>query len=454
MCEYTGPATVSQGTNPRSDAHRSRPALLRCRGGARYPQLYSTRARSKTSAFFAQPEGDGVRVIVAVQTRSVVREIEIDGAQNRARKRLRKDIEVKINPPVNEEKLEKGRQKIIDTYQGARVSTTSTCNSGSIRSRKPWHRARVYTVNEGGRARSKHRVSKATTISGTSVLRKQMKTQGRPSIAFIDKSGRLDEAQLQQDLDSISEFYQNHGYIDIASERRAQGTVRSGPIVIMIAINEGAQYHVGKLTFTGYKTTTEEKLRAVIKMKEGSIYSPKATADDAKDDRRRLWRRRLCRSRSSARRAPPAVPGIDRPHYKIEEGERSFVERINIVGNTRTKDKVIRREVLIAAGRCLQHRPGRHQQEAPGEPRLLRQGRNLSGRHRHSGRKDLTSRWRKNGPAHSISAPASARSIADRLRRIDPGQLRYHELARPHRRRTKIPDRAQVGTQRKDFSWL
>ena len=42
-----------------------------------------------------------------------------------------------------------------------------------------------------------------------------MKTKGKTLISFFDKSGRLDEAQLQQDLDSIRELYQNHGYIDV-----------------------------------------------------------------------------------------------------------------------------------------------------------------------------------------------------------------------------------------------
>ena len=46
----------------------------------------------------------------------------------------------------------------------------------------------------------------------------------------------------------------------------------------------------------------------------------------------------------------PSGPNVIDIHYKIEEGDRAFVERINITGNTRTKDKVIRREVLVAPG--------------------------------------------------------------------------------------------------------
>ena len=51
-----------------------------------------------------------------------------------------------------------------------------------------------------------------------------MKTKAKTLISFFDKSGRLDQAQLQQDLDSVREFYQNHGYIDIADPGSAAGT--------------------------------------------------------------------------------------------------------------------------------------------------------------------------------------------------------------------------------------
>jgi Outer membrane protein/protective antigen OMA87 len=123
----------------------------------------------------------------------------------------------------------------------------------------------------------------------------------------------------------------------------------SGALQIVIAIDEGPQYHVGKLTFVGYKATTEQKLRAVVKMKEGSVYSAKAIKDDAKA---------LADAYGSGGYVDlTIVPETSQAHdrliditYKIDEGQRSYVERISISGNTRTKDKVIRREVLIAPG--------------------------------------------------------------------------------------------------------
>src|SRR6059036_4118142 len=120
-------------------------------------------------------------------------------------------------------------------------------------------------------------------------------------------------------------------------------------MILTIVIAEGPQYHVSKLTISGEKATTEDKIRALLKMKEGSVYSPKQLRDDAKA---------VADAYGSGGyvdlvvlpEGEPAGPAQIDVHYKIEEGVRSFVNRINIEGNTRTKDKVIRREVLFAPG--------------------------------------------------------------------------------------------------------
>jgi outer membrane protein insertion porin family len=345
--EYTGPATVSKERIL---------AQLRTAVGKPYSdavveqdirQLYST-GSIRNVRIFGQPEGDGVKVIVAVQTRAVIREIEIDGAQKVSAKRLRKEIAIKINAPVSEEQLEKGRQKIVDIYKGRGFNDVTVQFRVDPIDEKRGTARIIFTVSEGQKGAVRSVRFEGNDHFSDKVLRKQMKTRGKTLIAFIDKSGRLDEVQLQQDLDSIKEFYQNHGYIDVevkdVRKERAQG-----PIVITIAVTEGPQYHTGKISITGYKVSTEEKIRALLKMKEGGVYSPKGLHDDAKA---------IADAYGSGGyvdlvvvpEGSPAGPARIDVHYKIEEGNRSFVQRINIVGNTRTKDKVLRREVLIAPG--------------------------------------------------------------------------------------------------------
>src|SRR6266496_2499626 len=298
---------------------------------------------------FAQPEGDGVKVIVAVQTRSIVREIEIDGAERIKPKRLRKEIKLKINQPVDEELLEEARQKMIELYQGHGYNdVTIQFRVDPIDQSRGTARV-VFTVNEGLKgAVSKVRFEGNAHFSDR-VLRKQMKTKGKTLISLFDKSGRLDETQLQQDLDSIREWYQDHGYIDVDVKDVRKERSKNGPIIITIVINEGPQYHVGKLIITGQVVASADKIRALVKMKEGSVYSPKQLRDDAKALADAYGSGGYVDVVISPEGTPAGSAVID-VHYKIEEGARSFVQRVNITGNTRTKDKVIRREVLVAPG--------------------------------------------------------------------------------------------------------
>ena len=73
----------------------------------------------------------------------------------------------------------------------------------------------VYTINEGVKAAVSDVQFEGNKAFSDRVLRKQMKTKRKSLIAFLDKSGRLDESQFQQDLDAVREWYQDHGYIDV-----------------------------------------------------------------------------------------------------------------------------------------------------------------------------------------------------------------------------------------------
>jgi outer membrane protein insertion porin family len=345
--EYSGPATVSKERIL---------AQMRTAIGQPYSdqvveqdirQLYTT-GSIRNVRIFAQPEGDGVKVIVAVQTRAVVREIEITGAQKIKAKRLRKEIELKINQAVNEEALEKSRQKIIDVYKGRGFNdVTVQFRVDPIEEKRGTARI-VFVVDEGAKGAVRRVVFEGNAHFSERALRKQMKVRGKTLIAFIDKSGRLDEVQLQQDIGAIKEYYQNHGYIDV-EVKDVRKERQAGPLVLTIAIEEGPQYHVGRMTFSGYTKTTEDRLRKVLKMKEGDVYSPKQLHDDAKAIADAYGSGGYVDLLVVPSGTPNGPARID-VAYKIEEGNRSFVQRINIIGNTRTKDKVIRREVLIAPG--------------------------------------------------------------------------------------------------------
>src|SRR5213595_233127 len=346
--QYTGPATISRERIL---------AQMRTKIGLPYSDtvaeediraIYNT-GQVQNVRIFGQPDSDGVKVIVAVQTRTILNEIQIDGATRISPKKLRKNLGVKLNTPLREEDLEKGRQKIVETYQAHGFNDVDvTVHVEPIDATRGTSRA-VYTVNEGIKGSVTSVRFEGNAHFSDRVLRKQMKTRQKTIFAFIDKSGRLDETQLQYDLQKIRAFYQNHVYVDVAVRDVRKERTSGGALQIVIVVDEGPLYHVGKISFVGYKATNEQKLRALLKMKEGDVYSAKAIKDDAKA---------MADAYGSGGyvdltvipESSPAHGGLIDLTYRIEEGQRSYVERININGNTRTKDKVIRREVLIAPG--------------------------------------------------------------------------------------------------------
>jgi len=346
--QYTGPQTVSKDRIL---------AQMRTRVGQPYSNqvveqdieaLYKT-GRIQNVRIFAQPEGNGVKVIVAIQTRAILREIEIAGAERVKPQRIRKEIKLRLNQAVDEQQLEEARQKIIEIYQGRGFNDVSVEFRVDPIDEKRGTARVVYTVNEGvkGAIRAIH--FEGNAHFSEPVLRKQMKTRGRTLIYFMDKTGRLDETQLQHDLDKIRELYQDHGYIDVDFFVIDTAPTEKGPMIITIVIAEGPQYHVRKLEVSGYQAANKERILKLLKMKEGSVYSPKQLRDDAKA---------VADAYGSGGyvdlvilpEGEPAGPAQIDVTYKIEEGTRSFVNRVNIEGNTRTKDKVIRREVLVAPG--------------------------------------------------------------------------------------------------------
>jgi len=346
--EYTGPATISRERIL---------AQMRTKAGQPYSNevvqedikaLYKT-GYIRNVRIFAQPQGDGVKVIVAVQTRGIVREIEITGAERIKPKRLRKEMKVRLNQAVDEQQLEEARQKIIEVYQGHGFNDVSVQFRVDPIDEKRGTARVVFTINEGVKGAISQVRFEGNAHIGERTLRKQMKTRGRTLIYFVDKTGRLDEVQLEQDLDKIREYYQDHGFIDVEIKEVRKDRTQKGPMIITIVISEGPQYHVRKLTVSGYQHSTEAKIRAFLKLKEGSVYSPKQLRDDAKA---------VADAYGSGGyvdlvitpEGTPAGPALIDVHYNIEEGTRSFVNRVNIEGNTRTKDKVIRREVLVAPG--------------------------------------------------------------------------------------------------------
>jgi outer membrane protein insertion porin family len=188
--------------------------------------------------------------------------------------------------------------------------------------------------------------------------------------SWLTGSGKLKEDVVEEDRERLAEFYREHGYIDF--ELKEVAVVNRDPkeIVVQFKISEGKEYRVGDITFSGNSifSTTDltNGLRVVaprkvktgpngLPMDVGDVFTPKGLNSNVTAVEDFYGSKGYIDVTTSTRNLQVIkIPNIERGtidlEFKIDEGQRSFIEKIEIRGNAKTKDKVIRRELAVTPG--------------------------------------------------------------------------------------------------------
>jgi len=310
--------------------------------------LYATGTMANVR-MFGEPFEDGVKVTVLLQGRPIISEVLIEGTQQISQTRVRKEVSTKPGMSLSEEKLEDDRRKILKLYQDRNYADVDV--QYKVEDLADNKARVVFSITEG----PKLIVKKITFIGNYSVkdkdLRAAMKTKVQDIIYFFDKSGRLDSQQLDDDKASLRTLYQNRGFADaeitdVATQPLDNG---KGGVEIAITIQEGIQYRVNSITLDGVNIVPKEQVLGILKMREGSLFTPKGMADDLNAIRTFYGQRGYIDANPIPQVTPAGQGAVDLA-YKIDEGVQSYVNLVNIQGNSRTKDKVIRRELAIKPG--------------------------------------------------------------------------------------------------------
>ena len=311
--------------------------------------LYGT-AKVFNVRIFGDPQPDGtVKVIVVVQSKATVQEVNIEGATQISAKSLRKKLTSKKGAELSESEVEADRQKILAAYQEKGYKDTQV--KTVIKTDDKTNQSNItFVITEAGKTTVRRIAFEGNTVFSAKQLRKVIKTRKHTLFSFIDKSGRVDPDVIAADVDALRAFYQNHGYEDVKVGDPSISRVEGKPnVTVTFPISEGPQYHVGKVTVGGNRLFTAEELDTVLQQKEGVVYSPAAVQRDVK----RIQDVYGAKGYIDAQVIPVTTPTSGRQigvTYRIDEGSQSYIERVNISGNTRTKDKVIRRELALGPG--------------------------------------------------------------------------------------------------------
>lgn len=298
--------------------------------------------------FLAEPVGNGVRIIADVLTRPAINGVGFVGNDIFNDQKLAKETKLKSGGAMSDAQILEARRNIEAYYQGHgypdvlvthRIQNTDQAGLADL----------IFVIEEGSKNEVRKIRFEGNTVFTTPELKKEMKTKEKGWFSWLTKSGRFESASLDEDLDSVLDYYRSNGYLRVSSPGIRRDPVGDGRVDLVIPIVEGDKYTVAGVSFGRMTVFKSEELYPSMTLVGGDPYSSEKMREDIKMIRNFYGSRGYADAMVTPdiRDAGPNKVDIK---YQVTEGARFRVGKVNIQGNVKTKDKVIRREVPLNPG--------------------------------------------------------------------------------------------------------
>jgi outer membrane protein insertion porin family len=249
-------------------------------------------------------------------------------------------MDIKIGSFVDEYKLNEVASKIKDLY--AKKGFTQSKITYDFKANKEKNEAEVkYIIEEKGVLKVRRiKIQGNKAISAGRIL-KLMKTR----TAWLFNPGLYKEEALKDDIKRITDFYRQEGFTDVKIDTELDSNEKG--LYVTVSIVEGKRYYIGTIQIEGYKDVSLDEIKKAMKLKTDSVYSDTALYEESS----RIRSVYVDKGYIFAQIEPitilnPETQKVD-VTYKIVENQVAYIERIDIKGNIKTKDKVIRRELRV-----------------------------------------------------------------------------------------------------------
>ncbi|MDI6801182.1 MAG: outer membrane protein assembly factor BamA [Thermodesulfovibrionales bacterium] len=209
----------------------------------------------------------------------------------------------------------------------------------------------TYQINEGEKVKIKEIKIEGNKAISAGKIKKAMKTAEKGMFSFIFGGGYYKKEEIRGDVEIIKDLYYNNGYLKVTvGEPSIQLTDDRKAMIITIQVSEGEQYKVVSVEVKGNNAFSEEDIRKLIKLSPNMIFSK----DVLKKDINAINEQYQNNGYTLASVVPDLILDEDKKEakviYTIEEGDKYRIGRTDISGNTKTLDKVIRREIRLDEG--------------------------------------------------------------------------------------------------------
>jgi outer membrane protein insertion porin family len=292
----------------------------------------------------------GPRVIVTVVENPVINRVAFEGNKKVKDEQLSAEIQSKPRGTLSRPMVHSDAQRIAEIY---RRSGRYDVRVNPEIIEQPNNRVDlVFTVTEGVKTGVRQIQFVGNRFYSSYRLKDIIKTHESNFLSFLGGNDVYDPDRVEADRDLIRRFYLKHGFADVqvVAALTEYDPGRKG-FLVTFKIEEGAQYRVASVQFaSGITNLDGNALRAYSRVNVGSLYNVEAVEKSVEEMQieasRRGYAFAVVRPRGDRNFEAHTVSVV----FAIEEGPRTYIERINIRGNIRTRDFVIRREFDLAEG--------------------------------------------------------------------------------------------------------
>ena len=292
----------------------------------------------------SEDRADGKLIIFHVVEKPTVRKVTVKGSSTIKEEEIAKNLTITTGSILNIIKIQQNIKIIESLYKEKNYhNITVSYNFNELDNNQV---DVEFIVEEGEQIKIKKITFEGNSAYSEKDLKKLMSTSEKGFFSWITSSGEYVQEDLNQDAAKLNAFYLNNGYIQ-ARVADPEVTFEDNWIYITIKIFEGPRFKVGTVDITGDIVLPKEKLMARLKIPEEEYFNRHVLQEDII---------MLTDSYSDEGYAYPDIAPIvdqDRENltvniaYKINKGSLVYFEKININGNTRTRDKVVRRELEV-----------------------------------------------------------------------------------------------------------
>jgi len=327
-------------------------------------KLWESNLFSSIDVYLAKVEGNKAYLEINLYDLPELRNVKIEGIKKGKHESIIKDNGLNKGAKVTENLVTTTKNYLTNKYKKdgflkTKVNvTTREVTDDSI------EKARVdmlVYIDRGQKVKIQDIVFEGNEKLSDKKLRKSLKNTKRKMPLRVWKRSKYIKEDFKEDLVSLIDTYKENGYRDARVLSDSITFIDDQTIALDIEVEEGEQYKFGKIDFVGNSVYTDQQLRAVLRIKEGSTYNGvelrKRIADDTKPDAADLTN--LYQDSgylfSTINAVEVSAEGnvIDL-EIRISEGKPAYFNEVSVTGNDKTNDRVIYRELRTKPGQLYQ----------------------------------------------------------------------------------------------------